>query len=209
MKYRVLLADDHRVVRQGLRVLLTQNDVNVVAEASNGQEAVELTRQFRPDIAVLDMTMPVLNGLCAAQEIVRTTQTKAILLTMHGDAHYVMNALRAGVRGYVLKNNAASGLIEAIREVCQGNIYLSPGIARTVVEAFLSMPDPASDPLTAREREVVRLIAEGRSTKEVANSLGLSVKTADSHRGRIMKKLRVHETAGLVLYALRTGIIEP
>jgi DNA-binding NarL/FixJ family response regulator len=210
MPIQVLLADDHQIVRQGLRGLLERDGFKVVAEAADGREAVQLAGTTHPDVTVLDLTMPSLNGVDAAREILRSSpRMKAILLTVHAEEQYVLEALRAGVSGYVLKTQAADDLVQAIREVMRGSIYLSPGVSRTVVEAFRSKTDLPPDPLSPREREVLQLVAEGKTTKEVAAILGVSVKTAESHRMRIMSKLDIHETAGLVRYAIRRGFIQP
>lgn len=206
----VILADDHVVVRQGLRGLLDREAVSVLGEASNGQEAVALAADKRPDIAVLDLGMPIMNGLEAAQELNRQAPgTRAVLLTRHKDDQYVLAALRAGVRGYVLKSQAVYDLVQAIRQVHRGEVYLSPGVSRAVVEAFLSKSALPEDRLSPRERQVVKLIGEGHSTKEIASLLGISVKTAESHRTRLMQKLDIHSTADLVRYAIRQGLVEP
>jgi len=210
MASRILLADDHAIVRQGLKALLEREGFAVVGEADDGQAAVSLARERCPDVAVLDFSMPLLNGLDAALEILRACpRAKVILLTMHTDDHYVLSALQAGVKGYVVKTQASSDLVAAIREVLRGMMYLSPGISETVVQAYLSKSELPRDPLTSREREVLQLVAEGKSTKEVAGLLGISFKTAESHRTRILKKLDLHETAGLVRYAVRRGLIQP
>jgi DNA-binding NarL/FixJ family response regulator len=207
---RVLLADDHQIVRQGLRSLLEKAGHEVVGEASDGREALKLARTLSPDIAVLDLSMPLLNGLDAAHEIRRIApEIKTILLTMYTDKAYVLQALRAGARGYVLKTQAAEDLIRAIREISRGEVYLSPGVALSVVDAYLQKTDPDADPLTPRERQTLQLIAEGKSTKEIARVLSISFKTAESHRNRIMKKLDIHEVAGLVRYAIRRGLVNP
>ena len=209
MPTRVLLADDHLIVRQGLRALLEGEGFEVMAEVGDGQEAVKAARQRCPDVAVLDYAMPALNGLDAAREMLRVCpRAKAILLTMHTDDRYVLEALRAGIKGYVVKTQAAADLVRAIQEVRRGMMYLSPGISQTIVQAFLTKSDVPADPLTQREREVLQLVAEGNTTKQVAGRLGISFKTAESHRMRIMKKLDVHETAGLVRYAVRRGLIQ-
>jgi two-component system response regulator NreC len=209
MPLRILLADDHQIVRQGLRALLEAKGFAVVGEAGDGHEAVRLAQTLRPEISVLDVTMPQLNGLDAARAILRVSPTtKTVLLTMHTEDHYVSEALKAGVRGYVLKSQASADLIQAIREVARGMTYLSPGVSRAVVDAYLAKTDLPPDPLTLRERQVLQLVAEGKTTKEVAGLLGVSVKTAESHRTRIMAKLNIHETAGLVRYAIRNGLIE-
>ena len=210
MPLRIILADDHLIVRQGLRSILEREAYTVLGEAGDGREALRLAQELRPDVAVLDLAMPLLNGLDAAREISRVSpQTKTILLTMHTEDPYVMEALRAGVKGYVLKTQAAQDLVQAIKEVSRGAMYLSPGISRTVVEAYLAKSELPPDPLTSREREVLQLIAEGKTTKEVAVILGVSVKTAESHRTRIMGKLEIHETASLVRYAIRRGLVQP
>ena len=207
---RILLADDHLIVRQGLRALLEGEGFEVMAEVGDGQEATKLARQRCPDVAVLDFSMPSLNGLDAAREILKTCpRARAILLTMHTEDHYVLEALRAGVKGYVVKTQAAADLVRAIHEVQRGMVYLSPGVSQTVVQAYLTKSDIPPDPLSPREREVLQLIAEGKTTKEVAGLLGISFKTAESHRMRIMRKVDVHETAGLVRYAVRRGLIQP
>jgi DNA-binding NarL/FixJ family response regulator len=210
MPVQVLLADDHLIVRQGLRALLEREGFRVVGEAADGREAVQLSGKTHPDIAVLDLAMPSLNGLDAAREIVRAgPRIKVVLLTMHTEDPYVLEALRAGVSGYVLKTQAGDDLVQALREVLRGSIYLSPGVSRAVVEAYRSKSDLPPDPLSPREREVLQLVAEGKTTKEVAGLLGVSVKTAESHRTRIMAKLDIHETAGLVRYAIRRGLVQP
>src|SRR5690348_5799200 len=210
MPTRVLLADDHALIRQGLKALLEKQGIQVVTEASDGQEAVRLAEKAQPEIAILDITMPLLNGVDAARELMKSTpRIKVILLTRHDEDQYVTEALRAGVKGYVLKNQAATDLVHAIHQVCRGGIYLSPSVSRAVVDAYLSKEEVAPDPLSARERQVIQLIVEGKSTREVAILLGISVKTAESHRARLMQKLDIHETAGLVRYAIRRGLVEP
>lgn len=210
MAIRILLADDHSIVRQGLKALLNKEGLDVVAEAADGQQAVKLVQEHKPEVAVLDLSMPLLNGLDAAREILKSSpRTKPMLLTMHTEDHYVLEALRVGVRGYVMKNHSGEDLVRAITQVARGEVYLSPGISEVVVQAYLNKTDYASDPLSGRERQVLQLVAEGNTTKKVASLLGLSVKTAESHRTRIMEKLGIHETAGLVRYAIRRGIIQP
>lgn len=210
MATRILLADDHAVVRQGLKALLERDGFEVIAEADDGRAAVAHAREHCADVAVLDFSMPLLNGLDAAVEILRICpRSRIILLTMHTDDHYVLAALQAGVKGYVVKTQASGDLVRAINEVRRGLMYLSPGISEAVVQAFLAKADVPPDPLTSREREVLQLVAEGKSTKEVAQLLGISFKTAESHRTRIMKKTNIHETAGLVRYAVRRGLVQP
>jgi DNA-binding NarL/FixJ family response regulator len=210
MRLRIIIAEDHTIVLEGLRALLEKEGFEVVGQAEDGRTAVELARRFTPDIAVLDIKMPVLNGIDAAREIVRASpDTRTILLTVHKENPYVVEALRAGVSGYLLKTRATSDLVQAIKEVSRGALYISPGLDRDVVKAFLENKDVKSSPLSPREREVLQLIAEGKSTKEVGVILGISVKTAESHRTRIMEKLDIHETATLVRYAIRQGMIDP
>ncbi len=209
MTVEVVLADDHLSVRQGLRILLEgEGEYKIVGEASDGHEAIRLARKFQPDIALLDVRMPLLNGLDAARAIRKESpKTCSLLLTAYKEDEYVLDALRAGVRGYILKTLAADDLIDAIHEVLRGGIYLSPGISRTVVEAFLTRNTQSDEILSVRERQVLQLIAEGKSSKEIAGLLGLGVRTAESHRARIMKKLDIHDTAGLVRYAIRKGVL--
>ncbi len=210
MPTRILLADDHLIVRQGLRALLEREGFTVAAEVADGREAIRAAQERCPDVAVLDFGMPLLNGLGAAHEILRVCpRAKAVLLTMHTEDHYVLEALQAGVKGYVVKTQAAADLVRAIHEVLRGMTYLSPGISQAVVEAYLAKSAMPPDPLTAREREVLQLVAEGKSTKEIAQLLGITFKTAESHRTRIMKKTNIHETASLVRYAVRRGLIQP
>ena len=209
MRTRILLADDHVVVREGLRNLLVREGFDVVAEAPDGHAAVRQAREQTIEIAILDIFMPLLNGLDTAREILKTSPiTKVILLTMYKEEQYVLEALRAGVSGYVLKSQAGKNLVQAIHEVSKGSVYLSPVVTGTVVKAYLEGTE-SSEPLTPRERAVLQLVAEGKSTKEIAQLLGLSVKTAESHRTNLMKKLDIHEIAGLVRYAIRLGLIQP
>jgi DNA-binding NarL/FixJ family response regulator len=205
--FSVLLADDHILVRQGLRALVEKAGFVVVAEATNGEEAVELAEKHRPQIAVLDLTMPLLNGLEAGRQIV-AKGVPVLLLTMHTEEHHVASALRSGIRGYLLKTQAADELTRAIRDVARGQVFLSSDISRIVVDGYLTGA-PASDPLAPREREVLQLVAEGMTSKEIAVKLGLSVKTAESYRTHIMEKLDIHDTAGLVRYATRRGLVVP
>jgi DNA-binding NarL/FixJ family response regulator len=207
---KILLADDHAMFRDSLKALLEREGFEVVAEASDGREAIKLTRRLNPELAILDLGMPLLNGIGAAREIrKRCLHTKTVLLTMFEEEAYVLGALQAGVRGYVLKAQAAADLVRAIQEVSQGSIYLSPGISRAVVDAFLNKKTSfREDPLTERERQVLQLIAEGKSTKEVAQILNVTFKTAESHRTRMMSKLDLHNTAGLVRYAVRRGLVQ-
>lgn len=209
MAVRVVIADDHEMLRQGLRVLLEEEGFMFVGEASDGREAVRLCEALHPEVAILDLSMPMLNGIFAAREIIKSNpRTKVVLLTQHTEEHVVLEALRAGVRGYVLKTRASSELVDALRAVCRGEMYLTQSISHTVVQAFLSKADLPSRPLSDRERQVLQLVAEGKTTKEIATLLGISVNTAESHRSNLMEKLDIHDTAGLVRYALRHGVIE-
>jgi|SRR3990167_1549100 len=210
MRISTLLADDHVIVRDGLKNLLLREGFDVIAEASDGHEAVRLAKELCPAIAVLDIFMPLLNGLDAARQINKICpQTKTILLTMYHEEQYVLEALKAGICGYVLKTQASQDLVQAIREVSQGSIYLSPAVTGAVVKAYLDQGEASATLLTPREREILQLVAEGKSTKEIAQILDIGVKTAETHRTNIMKKLDIHDTAGLVRYAIRHGLIQP
>ena len=210
MPIRVVLADDHVLVRQGLKSLLEREGFQVVGEASDGQEVLRHVQSLQPDIAVVDIRMPILNGLNAARELKRSCpKTKVILLTQHDEDQYVSEAIEAGVMGYVLKNQVASDLLQAMQQVSRNQVYLSPGVSRAVMEVYRSKSVQPGDRLTLREKQVLQLIAEGKSTKDVASLLGISVKTAETHRTRLMQKLDIHETASLVRYAVRQGIVQP
>jgi two-component system response regulator NreC len=209
MAVRVMLADDHEMVRQGLRVLLEREGFEVVAEAPDGREAMKLCEIHRPEVAILDLAMPLLNGVDAAREIIKTNpRIKVILLTMHTEDHLILESLRAGVTGYVLKTKASGELVQSLRAVCRGEMFLTQSISRTIVQAFLQKDDLPEKPISDRERQVLQLVAEGKTTKEIAALLGISVKTAESHRSNMMEKLDIHDTAGLVRYAIRKGIIQ-
>jgi two-component system, NarL family, response regulator NreC len=206
----VILADDHALVRDGLRAVLAREpDIQVVGEAADGRDALRLVETAKPDVAVLDLSMPLLNGLDVARQLVaRDRGPRTILITMHVEDRYVLDALRAGVRGYVLKKQAAADLVRAIREVAGGRVYLSPGVGATVAEAIRSGGPAPDERLTPREREVLQLVAEGKTTKEIAAILNVSVKTADAHRTRLMQKLDIHDIAGLTRCAIRLGLIQ-
>jgi DNA-binding NarL/FixJ family response regulator len=195
--------------RQGLRVLLEEEGFQFVAEASDGREAVRLCEQHHPEVAILDISMPLLNGIFAAREIIKANpRTKIVLLTQHTEDQMVLESLRAGVTGYVLKTRASSELVHALRAVCRGEMYLTQSISRAIVQAFLTKDSLPERPLSDRERQVLQLIAEGKTTKEIASMLGISVNTAESHRTNLMEKLDIHDTAGLVRYAMRNGVIQ-
>jgi DNA-binding NarL/FixJ family response regulator len=210
MSIRILLAEDHVVVRQGFRALLEQAGMVVIGEASDGLEAMHLAQVHTPEVAILDITMPYLNGLETARRLRETVpQTKSLVLTMHTEESYVLEALQAGAAGYVLKTQAAVDMVQAIHATIHGAFYLSPRIATVVVQAYLNGSPLPPDPLTSREREIVQRIAEGQTTKEIAAYLGLSIKTVESHRINLMRKLDIHETATLVRYAIRRGLTTP
>jgi DNA-binding NarL/FixJ family response regulator len=210
----IVLADDHILVRQGIRKLLeTRDDFRIVGEASDGEEAVKLVSEKKPDVALMDLWMPRLSGIDATRRIgKRGLATKVLVLSMHESRAYVEEVLRAGAAGYIVKNAAADDLIEAIDTIRDGVSYLSPAITQQVVEAIAS-PAPSSPSglavLTDREREVLQLIAEGLSSKEIAAMLGVSLKTIDSHRSNLMEKLDIHKVSSLVRFAIRTGLVEP
>jgi DNA-binding NarL/FixJ family response regulator len=207
----ILLADDHPIFRKGLRFLLESEGFTVLGEASDGHEAIKLTEKFHPDVVVLDFSMPRLNGIDAAKEIRRSSpRSKVIMLTIHREEQYVMEALSVGIKGYVLKSEASTAMGEAIQEVVRGNAYLSPGIARVAVDLFVGKcAEGPVEILSPRELQVLQLIAEGNTTREIAAQLTLTVKTAESYRSSLMNKLDIHETAGLVRYAVRRGLVTP
>ncbi len=210
MPTQVLVADDHQIVRQGLKALLERDGFEVVAEAADGQQAVQMAEKLHPDVAILDVTMPILNGIEVSREIQRISpKTRTILLTAHTEHHYILEGLRSGANGFVMKTQAAEDLVRAIRETAKGGTYLSPEVAEAVVKAYRKKKEFSVDPLSARERQVLQLVAEGKTTKQVAGVLGISVKTADTYRTRIMEKLDLHETASLVRYAIRKGLVQP
>jgi two-component system, NarL family, response regulator NreC len=213
---RVLLADDHSVVRQGLRVWLERSGtVKVVGEAGDGREAVTLAEELQPDVAVLDIAMPLLNGIEATAQITkRSPNTKIIILSMHADESYILRALAAGAKGYLLKESTESDVLPAVRSVQEGKPYFSASIAQVLLEDYMRMMkqnnlQDSFDLLTEREKEVLQLLAHGKSNKEVAQLLNLSPHTIDSHRTNLMQKLELHNTAEIVLYAVRKGIIVP
>jgi len=209
MPLRVVLADDHEMFLQGVRSLLERDGIVVAGEALDGREAVRLVVSLRPEVAVLDLSMPLLNGLDAAREIRKASpDTKTIILTRHAEEQYVIEALRAGVNGFLLKTKAAAVLVQTINDVSTGALYVSHALSPEAVQAYLAREELRTSPLSGREREVLQLIAEGHSMKEIAALLCISVKTVETHRMRLMGKLDIHETAGLVRYAIRQGMIE-
>jgi two-component system, NarL family, response regulator NreC len=206
---RLVLADDHVLVRQGLRKLLEGAGFVVAGEAADGREAVRVVHTENPDLVVMDIGMPQFNGLNAALELTRShPHVRLIVLTQHDESQYLSEALRCGVKGYVLKSQAARDLVRAIEDVSRGEVYLSPGVASAVAGACAS-PGGGVDGLSVRERQVLQLIAEGTSTKDIGVQLGISAKTVESHRSKLMRKLAIHDTAGLVRYAIRRGVTQP
>ena len=211
---RILLADDHNVMRRGLRLLLeSQSDFKVVAEAADGRQAVEQAEATNPDVAVLDIAMPNLSGIEAAQRISAThPHTATVVLSMHSDEGYVLRALKAGVKGYLLKDSAEADLIDAIRAVDRGKAFFSPEISRMLVEDYMReirsrRVEDSYELLTSREREILQLLAEGKSNKDIAALLNLSLYTVETHRRNLQDKLNLHSFAELVLYAVRKGVI--
>lgn len=207
---RILLADDHAVVRRGFRMLLSaQPDIEVVGEASNGREAVEMAVALQPEVVVMDVTMPELNGIEATRRIARDCpRVRVLALSMHKDAVYVREILRAGARGYLLKDSGERELLAAIRGVSQGQGYLSPEVSEAVLDDYRKHVTNPIDLLSSREREVLQMIAESKTNKEIATALSLSVYTVEAHRGRIMEKLNLHSIGELVRFAMRNGLID-
>src|SRR4051812_23838678 len=210
----VLLADDHSIVRKGLRSSLeAETGIEVVGEAANGREAVRLSGHLKPGIAVIDIGMPQLNGIDAAAQIAKTSpRTKVIILSMHSDETYILRALTAGAKGYLLKDTAEDDLLPAVKAIASGRSFFSPAIAKTLSDdhvRFLRQRglEDSHDLLTDREKEVLHLLAEGRSNKDVANLLGIGLSTAETHRTNLMQKLNLHSTAEIILYAVRKRII--
>ncbi len=208
-KIRILLADDHTIVRRGFGLILEKEaDLEVVGEAQNGREAVELAQQLKPDVVVIDVSMPELNGIEGTRRITDTCdRTRVLAVSMHRDAVYVREILRAGARGYVLKDAAENAFVDAIRAVARNEAYLSPAIADAVLTDYRKHVTNPIDLLSSREREVLQMIAEGKTNKEIANILNLSVYTVEAHRGKIMEKLNLHNTGDIVRFALRNGLI--
>jgi RNA polymerase sigma factor (sigma-70 family) len=216
MNFRVLIADDHGIVRQGLRALLEKSsEISVIGEASDGREAVRLAAELHPNIVVMDIAMPLLNGVDATSQILsRDPEVKIIILSMHSDESYILRALSAGAKGYLLKDSAEGDILPAVQTVAQGRPYFSPIIAATLLDEYLqtmkkNQVRDSYDLLSDREKEVLQLLAEGKSNKEVAAVLNLSPYTIESHRTNLMQKLNLHNTAEIVLYAVRKNIIVP
>jgi len=214
MAVRILLADDHTLMRQGLRhILESQPEFDIVAESSSGIEAVEAARQHRPDIAIVDVAMKELNGIEATAQILKhSPQTAVLMLSMYSDERYVLKAVKAGARGYVLKNSAGEELIQAIHTVLRGTAFFSPAVARIFQDGVARLRDARDttdryEALTDRERQLYQLLAEGNSNKDIANRLNLSLHTVETHRWRIMEKMDLHSTAELVLSAVRRGLV--
>src|SRR5437016_9280530 len=207
---RILLADDHAMVRKGFRLILeAQAEMEIVGEAGNGREAVELAESLRPDVIVMDVAMPELNGIEAARRVVAALpHARVIALSMHKDSVYVREILRAGARGYLLKDSGAEDLVRAVRAVAGGESWLSPAVSNAVLDDYRKHVTNPIDLLTSREREVLQMLAEGKTNKEIATVLNLSVYTVDAHRGRIMEKLNLHSISELVRFAVRNGLID-
>jgi two-component system response regulator NreC len=214
MRVRILIADDHTLLRQGLRHILEENgEFDIVAESSSGIEAVEAARKHRPDVAIVDVAMKELNGIEATAQILKhSPQTAVLMLSMHSDERYVLRAVKAGARGYVLKNSAGEELIQAIQAVRRGRAFFSPAVARIFQDGVARLQDARQIPdryeaLTDRERQVYQLLAEGNSNKDIANRLNLSLHTVETHRWRIMEKMDLHSIAELVLSGVRRGLV--
>ena len=212
----VLLAEDHAIVRQGLRLLVeTHGDIEIVAEAKTGREAVQMTTKLRPEIVVMDIAMPMLNGLEATRQILKAFPTiKVLILSAHSDAEYVEQVVKAGARGYLVKQSSGEVLAKAIRDLHQGKTFFAPSIARRLQESFqksaagVGLQKKSDHELTSRETELLQLVAEGMANKQVASELGISIKTVEKHRQHLMEKLDIHDIAGLTRYAISEGIIE-
>ncbi len=213
-KIRIILADDHTVIRSGLRMLLErQTDMEVIGEAADGREAVDLAERESPDVAVIDIAMPNLNGIEAARQVVaKNPKVSVVILSMHSDESYIMRALKAGARAYLLKDSAEGDLIRAVRAVYEGKSFFSPTVSKLLLEDYvrqlqLKEKEDSYELLTTREREILQLLAEGKSNKDVANMLNLSLYTVETHRAHILQKLGLHTVPELILYAVRKGII--
>jgi len=213
-KIRILLVDDHKLVRAGISSLLQKmQGIDVVGEADNGREALKMIEQLRPEIVLMDIAMTQMNGIEATRHIKKIhKEAKVIILSMYSNEEYVLQSLQAGASGYLLKDAATLELELAVRAVARNEVYLSPGVSRHVVESYKKRTSTEGQPveqLTHRQREILQLIAEGRTTKEIASILGVAVKTVESHRTQMMNRLDIHDIAGLVRYAIRVGLVEP
>lgn len=211
---RILLADDHTILRKGLRLLLEREpDLSIVGEASTGREAIELAMSQKPDVVVMDIAMPILNGIEATKRIVaELPKISVVILSMHSDEGYILRALKSGARGYLLKDSAETELLQAVRAVASGKAFFSPAVSKVLADDYLRQVrqqgfDDPYELLTSRERELLQLIAELKSTKEIAELFGISVHTVDTHRSNLMQKLNVHSIPELILYAVRKGVI--
>jgi len=209
-RIRILLADDHAVVRRGFQMILAeQSDMEIVGEAGNGREALELAAKLKPDVVVMDVAMPELNGIEATRRMAENApHARVLALSMHKDSVYVREILRAGARGYLLKDSVAADLVSAVRAIAAGEGYLSPAVSDAVLDDYRRHVTNPIDLLTSREREVLQMLAEGKTNKEIAGILNLSVYTVDAHRGRIMEKLNLHSINELVRFAVRNGLID-
>jgi DNA-binding NarL/FixJ family response regulator len=207
---KILLADDHTIVRQGLKLILSAHaDMQVLAEAANGREAVDLAAKLHPDIVLMDVAMPEVNGIEATRQMVAAnTRIRILVLSMHKESVYVREILRAGARGYILKDAIDTELLTAIRSVARGDGYISPAVSGALLNDFRGNAANPIDLLSPREREVLQLIAEGKTNKEIATRLNLSVYTVDSHRGKVMEKLNLHSTGELVRFAMKQGLVD-
>ena len=209
-KIHILLVDDHAVVRQGFKMILAaQPDMEIVGEAGNGREALDLAGQLQPDVIVMDVAMPELNGIEATRRVADLSpRSRVLALSMHKDSVYVREILKAGARGYLLKDSIAGDLLTAVRAVSRGEGYISPGVSDAVLNDYRRHVTDPIDLLTSREREVLQMLAEGKTNKEIATVLNLSVYTVDAHRGRIMEKLNLHSITDLVRFAVRCGLVD-
>jgi DNA-binding NarL/FixJ family response regulator len=214
-KYRIVIAEDHTILREGLRALLSgSSDFDIVGEAQDGRDAIRCVERLIPDLVLMDLSMPRMNGMDAIREVKkRFPETKIIALTVHKEEEYVLATLQAGADGYVLKEASHPELLVAIKNVLTGKPYLSPGISEKVIDGYLEgkktfTPKTAWDTLTEREREILKLIAEGNKNKEIADYLCISLKTVEKHRANLMKKLDLHNTAALTAFALKKGLVE-
>ena len=215
MSIKVLLVDDHTVVREGLRFLLeTEGDIKVIGEAKHGREAVQMTEKLRPDVVLLDIAMPFLNGVEAARQIMKCCpETKILILSSYEEDEYIRKLIQAGVGGYLLKHTVADDLVRAVREVQKGNAYFSPSISKRLSNSWQFFtenraPNRVNEHLTTREAEILQLIAEGFANKQIADIIGISIKTVEKHRQAVMDKLGLHEVASLTRYAIQKGIVE-